>query len=70
MTTYHGFRHGQRVRIGTGWVYGTITGVIEKGAGHYAFMVLIDKGGNGRRECAPEELRAVRPVRARKGQAT
>lgn len=60
---YRGFRHGQRVRIGAGWVYGSITGVIEKPDGGYTFMVLIDKGGAGRRECAPEELRAVRPTR-------
>jgi hypothetical protein len=67
MMIYRGFAHGQRVRVGTGRVYGVITGVIEKSAGQYAFMVLIDYGGSGRRECAPEELCAVRRVRRRKG---
>jgi hypothetical protein len=64
---YRGFKHGQRVRVGARRVYGVITGVIEKPDGSYTFMVLIDQGGSGRRECAPAELRAVRQVRPRKG---
>jgi hypothetical protein len=67
MMIYRGFAHGQRVRVGPDRVYGVITGVIEKRDGQYAFMVLIEYGGSGRRECAPEDLRAVRRVRRRKG---
>lgn len=63
MNIYRGFAHGQRVRVGAGWVYGVITGVLEKPDGAYAFMVRIEKGGSGARECAPEELRAVRHTR-------
>lgn len=59
--TYHGFSIGQRVRVGEGWVYGTVTGIIEKSAACYAFMVRLDRGGF--RECQASELRAVRRVR-------
>lgn len=56
---YHHFSHGQRVKAGAH--YGTITGILEKGAGRYTFMVAFDH--HAARECAPDELRAVRRVR-------
>lgn len=40
--TYHGFHHGQRVKVGAH--YGTITGILEKGEARYTFMVAFRYG--------------------------